>query len=171
MCSYCFDLALPSTVFIQASTCFKWGKSKIVFIQSCYFIFLPSDWLGNVGVMKFSTVTHERRSLGEEYTLGGKSIALTKDTEEETCPFFSDIWNCCSLLVTMKSGEWELLLSWSRKATELLNKIKFGTELLLHILLHEITDVLTVQGNFISNPKSLWTISIQSLSDSGLGDS
>ena len=34
-------------------------------------------------------------------------------------------------------------------------KMKYGTELLLHILLHEITDVLTVQGSFISNPKSL----------------
>lgn len=74
--------------------------------------------------MKFSTVvTHERRSLGEEYTLGEESIALKKDMEEETCPFFTDVWNCCSLLVTMKkkSGEWEILLSWSHKATELLN--------------------------------------------------
>ena len=98
MCPYCIDLALPSTVFIQASTGFKWGKSQIVFIQSCYSIFLPSDWLGNVGVMKFSTVvTHERRSLGEEYTLGEESIALKKDMEEETCPFFTNVWNWVNL--------------------------------------------------------------------------
>ena len=65
--------------------------------------------------MKFSTVTHERRSLGEECTLGEKRIALKKDMGEETCPFFTDVR--CSLLVTMKrkSGEWEILLSWNHK--------------------------------------------------------
>lgn len=60
---------------------------------------------------------------GKSITWGKKVLLLKKDMEEETCPFFTDVWNCCSLLVTMKkkSGEWEILLSWSHKATELLN--------------------------------------------------
>lgn len=57
---------------------------------------------------EISTVTHERRSLGEEYTLGEKRIALKKDMG--VCPFFTDVPAVCGDHEEKgKSGEWETL--------------------------------------------------------------